>query len=1226
MATHSTSWTSDLDTRYELLEEAGRGGMGVVYKARDRETGEIVALKVLKQDIAVDPVAAERFINEVRLSRRITHKNVTRVYEFTRAGATAYLSMEYIEGESLRSIADRMGAVGLRKGVQIGRQICAALHEAHAQGIVHRDLKPENVMLDKSGNVKVMDFGIARLLDASATHTASGIIGTPAYMAPEQAEGKAVDARTDIYAVGLILYEIFTGRTAFTGDTPMVVALKQIRETPVAPRTLEPTIPWQLEATILRCLDKDPAQRFQSAEEVDAALAAVSSGTTTTGSISIDTDARGTGVPTWPTVSPAQTTPIAEPVVTQRRRKRLKKVRVLAIVALALAVVFGLFRKNERVPLETFTLDNGLKVILSEDHSAPTVAVSVTYDVGAKDDPPGRAGLAHLFEHMLFNGSLNVGYGEHAHLIASQGGVANGQTLMDTTRLWQTLPSNQLDLALFLEADRMRSLRLDEAAVETQRNTVLAERQQRVDNQPYGRVLDVLYETAYDIAPYQKDYVGTDEGLRAVTAQEINDFFRIFYAPNNAVLTVVGDFKPGDARAKIENYFKHIPAQPPAPDIDLTEPEQTGERRKQITDPFATAPRTYIGYKIDAGTSKEIEAATVLLSLLSEGAASRLHQRLIGELEVIDTLGGSIDPRKGRGLMAIVLIHAAGRDEASVLKAYDEVVERIRDGGISDAEVARVRTRLLLARAVEMQETAKRATLLGEFETKFGDAGLVNRRDEWLRDVDANDVRKAAQRFMDPSRRTIVSVVRGGPPVPTFKSATSASSSQPVKSERFNRAPISKDLIRVSLPSTRETTRRNGLTLLSGTDSRVRLVVARFEIRGAGPLYAPADNPALPLLAAAMLSKGTPSRSSLQTAEQFDTLGVSVAVGPSGDPGTITVVATGLSQTFEDWFPAVTDVVRNASFPADELTSMKRRIVADWQMRRSQPLVLAGELFDEAIYGASARTNLSAAAVAAVTSEQLRAWHRERYAPQNIVLSVVGATDDEDVVELVEERLDDWTRGSFTPVLPPTAAPERARVTIVDRPGSVQTSLILGVPAVDRAHLDLLPLIVANRVLGGTPIARLFTKLRNERGLTFSAGSLLQAHAHGGDWRATGDITSARVDEGIEAFLAELRRIAADPVPSHELDEAKRSMVASFALTLEQLGPVVTYISSRRVYGLSTDYWERYPERVMAVSAHDVHRVATQYLAMDRLQVVAIGDATQLEPLLSPLGATRVVR
>ena len=208
--TQTTPWPSELAARYEFLEEAGRGGMGVVYKARDRETGELVAIKVLRPEVAADRLAADRFINEVRLSRRITHKNVCRVYEFTRAGSVAYLSMEYVEGESLRSILSRVGAVNTRKGVQIARQICAALGEAHAQGIIHRDLKPENVMLDRSGNVKVMDFGIARLLDSAATST-GGVMGTPAYMAPEQAESRPLDPRTDIYAVGLILYELLTG-------------------------------------------------------------------------------------------------------------------------------------------------------------------------------------------------------------------------------------------------------------------------------------------------------------------------------------------------------------------------------------------------------------------------------------------------------------------------------------------------------------------------------------------------------------------------------------------------------------------------------------------------------------------------------------------------------------------------------------------------------------------------------------------------------------------------------------------------------------------------------------------------------------------------------------------------------------------------------------------------------------------------------------------------------
>ena len=246
--------------------------MGIVYRARDRETGELVALKVLKPEIAADAGIVERFKNELRLARKITHKNVCRIHEFNRAAdGTAYISMEFVEGESLRRVLSRFGNLGARGGTQIAQQICAGLREAHAQGVVHRDLKPENVMVDREGNVKVMDFGIARSLEAGTTGT-TGIMGTPAYMAPEQAEGKAVDSRSDLYALGLILYELFTGSTAFRGDTPMAVALKQIHATPPAPREVEPALPAHVEKAILKCLEKNPAKRFQSVDELEAAL------------------------------------------------------------------------------------------------------------------------------------------------------------------------------------------------------------------------------------------------------------------------------------------------------------------------------------------------------------------------------------------------------------------------------------------------------------------------------------------------------------------------------------------------------------------------------------------------------------------------------------------------------------------------------------------------------------------------------------------------------------------------------------------------------------------------------------------------------------------------------------------------------------------------------------------------------------------------------------------
>ena len=260
-----------LSQRYEILGEAGHGSMGNVYKARDRETGEIVALKLLKPEIASDQAMMDRFKNELLFARKITHKNVCRVHEFNRLGGIAYTSMEFVEGESLRSVLNRFGGLPVRKATDLAMQICSGLREAHAQGIVHRDLKPENIMIDGQGNVKIMDFGIARSMEAVTRMTGS-MVGTPAYMAPEQVAGKPVDYRTDVYSLGLILYEMFTGTAAFRADNAVAVALKQMRESPVPPHEIDPQIPVPIERAILKCLEKEASKRFQSIAELESAI------------------------------------------------------------------------------------------------------------------------------------------------------------------------------------------------------------------------------------------------------------------------------------------------------------------------------------------------------------------------------------------------------------------------------------------------------------------------------------------------------------------------------------------------------------------------------------------------------------------------------------------------------------------------------------------------------------------------------------------------------------------------------------------------------------------------------------------------------------------------------------------------------------------------------------------------------------------------------------------
>jgi serine/threonine protein kinase len=277
----SSAALTALAQRYEIAGEAGHGSMGNVYKARDRETGEIVALKLLKPEIASDQAMMERFKNELLFARKITHKNVCRVYEFNRIGGIAYTSMEFVEGESLRSVLNRFGGLPRRKAADLVIQMCSGLKEAHAQGIVHRDLKPENVMIDTQGNVKIMDFGIARSMEA-VTRLTGSMVGTPAYMAPEQVAGKPVDYRTDIYSLGLIMYEVFTGAQAFQAENAVAVALKQMREAPAPPHEVDPTIPNGIERVILKCLEKEPPKRFQSIAELESAVRAPAASAVTT--------------------------------------------------------------------------------------------------------------------------------------------------------------------------------------------------------------------------------------------------------------------------------------------------------------------------------------------------------------------------------------------------------------------------------------------------------------------------------------------------------------------------------------------------------------------------------------------------------------------------------------------------------------------------------------------------------------------------------------------------------------------------------------------------------------------------------------------------------------------------------------------------------------------------------------------------------------------------------
>ena len=428
------------------------------------------------------------------------------------------------------------------------------------------------------------------------------------------------------------------------------------------------------------------------------------------------------------------------------------------------STIFSLFliipgAMAQSVKFTEHKLKNGLRMILSEDHSAPTYSISVVYNVGSRDERPGRTGFAHLFEHMMFQGSENVGKGEHFVLIENNGGGMNGSTDTDRTEYHETLPSNQLDLGLFLESDRMRALAINQANLTNQRETVKEERRQRYDNQPYGLTFDTLYETAYDSFPYKHSTIGSMEDLDAASVKDVADFFRTYYAPNNAVLTLVGDFKTNEVLPKIEKYFGNIPGQPAPPAPNMTEPKQTGERRKTIEDPLAQIPRVDIAWKVPPGNTSDWYALYVLGEILSSGQSSRFYQTLVREKQVAVQEGAGPFERRGPSLFIVDLAVVPGKDLKEVEKLVYDELERVKTQPVTEAELQKVRMAVKRGKIEQLEGTLERAESLGEDAIFYSDPNVVNTASDKLMSVTKEQIQKVAQTYLIDTNRTVVTTI-----------------------------------------------------------------------------------------------------------------------------------------------------------------------------------------------------------------------------------------------------------------------------------------------------------------------------------------------------------------------------------------------------------------------------------------------------------------------------------
>jgi predicted Zn-dependent peptidase len=414
---------------------------------------------------------------------------------------------------------------------------------------------------------------------------------------------------------------------------------------------------------------------------------------------------------------------------------------------------------NPRVDLKETRLANGLRVITVEDHNAPVIAVNVSYNVGSRNERPGRTGFAHLFEHMMFQGSENVGKSEHFILVYNNGGSMNGTTNEDRTNYFEALPANQLELALYLEADRMRSLAVTQENLDNQRNAVQEERRIGLDNAAYGKSGELQQELMYDNFAYKHSTIGSMADLNAASVDDVKAFFKMYYAPNNATLTLVGDFKTADALALIKKNFENIPRQPDPPAVDMNEPEQKAERRQSIDDQLARLPRISIAYKTLPGNTADFYALQVLANILGGGTSSRFTQKLVREKEMVTGASAFAQEMRGVGGFYITATPRSNFKNEDVEAAIYDEIARVQKEPIADWELQKAKAGARRNFINSLQSSLGRANAIGQYATYYNDPNLINTRIDKVSAVTKEEVQRVANKYLVQTNRTVVITV-----------------------------------------------------------------------------------------------------------------------------------------------------------------------------------------------------------------------------------------------------------------------------------------------------------------------------------------------------------------------------------------------------------------------------------------------------------------------------------
>jgi zinc protease len=892
--------------------------------------------------------------------------------------------------------------------------------------------------------------------------------------------------------------------------------------------------------------------------------------------------------------------------------------------------------KVPELKYEKFVLPNGLVVLTHEDHRLPLVAVDLWYHVGPLNERPGRTGFAHLFEHMMFEGSEHVG--EKAHFKYLEGAGAtdiNGTTDFDRTNYFETVPSNQLELALWLESDRMGFLLegLDRVKLTNQRDVVRNERRQG-EGTPYEladeQVFHMLFPQQH---PYYGSVIGSHADIEAARINDIRDFHQLFYTPNNASIAIAGDFNPTQLKAFLTKYFGPIPKGPAVEPVSVKTPPITAQKRATVTD-AVQLPRLSVAWLTPPVFTQGDAETDLLVHILGSGKASRLYRKLVYEQQVAQSVNCGLQPLKLGSVASCDITAKPGVTLDTLEAALWKEVASLQSDGPTQAEVDRARTVDVTGKIIGLQRLGGFggvADTLDRYNQFLDDPGYLPKDIARYQAVTTASVKQAAGKYLGKDQSVVVDCVPGKKvvdDVPRSPDNTDADAKLTApyaadfeQQQNWRKtAPAPGPASAFNLPVPKTFALSNGLKIYMLEDHSLPVFTAGVVLHAGSENDVPAKA-GLAGFTARLLTEGTTQRSATVLADEAEQIGTSLTSTASVDQASASLSA--LSNNTEAGLDLLSDVVERPAFASEEVERIrKQRLVAILQ-EGDQPVASMLRVGFRALYGDHPygfRSIGTTDGIKSITRDDIAAFWKAHYGPKDAALVFAGDVNEAEAKRLAEKYFAGWSGSASTATsLPPAPTPPSLKIVIVDKPGAPQTALYALGFGVPRTTPDYPAILIMNNVLGGLFASRINMNLREEHGYTYGAGSGYFFYRTGGPFYSGAQVRTDVTAPAAKQLMLELNRIRTEPPTATELKLAKDSLLHSLPGDFETTQASVGGLQQIFTYDLPLDYWAKLPGRFEAVTPEEVSKAAQTDVHADQLVLVAVGDRAKIEPGLKEL-------